>query len=325
MTSAFTRGSRRPPSTSGPYRATTEDVAALNGVFSTAFTDRYRRDGMVGVHVPNLSAAVWRFALEDAGAGAMLWRGERDELIAFNLAHHSGVEGWMGPLAVLPAYQGHGLGKVVVTAGVQHLRGVARVIGLETMPRTVENIGFYSKLGFVPGRLTLTMTLDGAYAERRLPQLGGLGSAERDALIAAAATLTTELLPGYDFTREIVLTHELALGDTLVVPGADGIAGFALCHTAPLVDGRVRDELRVLKLVARDLATFDALLEQLADLARRSGTRRVAIRLQGDYADLHERLIARGARVRWTDLRMALHDAAERRPATGYVLSNWEI
>jgi hypothetical protein len=56
------------------------------------------------------------------------------------------------------------------------------------------------------------------------------------------------------------------------------------------------------------------------------GAKRVAIRVQGQYADVYRRLMTRGARVRWTDLRMSLHDYAETRPANGgIVLSNWEI
>jgi hypothetical protein len=52
----------------------------------------------------------------------------------------------------------------------------------------------------------------------------------------------------------------------------------------------------------------------------------VAIRVQGQYGDVYRRLMARGARVRWTDLRMSLHEFAESRPAGGgIVLSNWEI
>src|SRR3712207_7385576 len=42
----------------------------------------------------------WRYAIEDAAEGAMLWRDERGDVVAFNVAHLSGVEGWMGPLAV---------------------------------------------------------------------------------------------------------------------------------------------------------------------------------------------------------------------------------
>src|ERR671933_472488 len=58
----------------GPQRARLDDVRELNQVFSDAFTDRYRRDGMVGVRVPYLNPAVWRYAIEDADGGARLGR-----------------------------------------------------------------------------------------------------------------------------------------------------------------------------------------------------------------------------------------------------------
>jgi hypothetical protein len=67
------------------------------------------------------------------------------------------------------------------------------------------------------------------------------------------------------------------------------------------------------------------LLGNLADLARRTGTRRVAIRLQGDYPDAYRTLVALGARVRWTDLRMSAFGWNEVPPVEGMVLSNWEI
>lgn len=327
MTAAFGRGFRRAPTASGPYPATVADIAGLNIVFSTAFTDRYRKDGLVGVHVPNLSGAIWRFAIEDAAGGAMLWRGERDEPVAFNVCHLSGTEGWMGPLAVDPAYQGHGLGKVVVTAGTEWLRARgARVIGLETMPRTVDNIGFYSTLGYTPGRLTITVTVEAAYADHRVPQLGRLTEHERTEMTEQCGALVSELVPGYDFTREIELTQSLGLGDTLVLERNGTIDGFAICHTAPLVEGRIGDELRVLKLVGRTQAAVNELVTQLADYARRSGCKRVAIRLQGSYTALYSEIIARGARVRWTDLRMTYDGFHEPAPSTNsIVLSNWEI
>jgi GNAT superfamily N-acetyltransferase len=322
----FARGMRRPPTASGPYPITERDIPALNAVFSTAFTDRYRKDGLIGVHVPNLSVAIWRFAIEDADGGAMLWRGERDEPVAFNIAHRSGAEGWMGPLAVAPTYQGAGLGKTIVLAGTEWLRARdVRVIGLETMPRTVDNIGFYSSLGFVPGHLTITVTVEAEYTERRVTQLGRVSDSERVELVAGCQALLTELAPGYDFTREIELTHDLALGDTLVLERSGVVEGFALAHTASLVEGRARDELRALKVVARSVSDVDVLVTQLADYARRSGTRRVALRLQGTYEALYRKMIARGARVRWTDLRMTLAGYPEPVCEHGVVLSNWEI
>jgi GNAT superfamily N-acetyltransferase len=310
----------------GPLPIQRSDIAPLNALFSEAFTERYRRDGLVGVRVPPLNPAIWRYAIDDAAAGAMLWRDDGGTIAAFNIAHRSGVEGWMGPLAVREDFQGEGHGKMIVKAGVAWLQGAGcRVIGLETMPRTMENIGFYAGLGFVPQHLTVTVTVDADHAARSPRLLSALSSSARADAVRACAALVTESLPGYDYTREIQITHELALGDTLLVLDGEALAGFALCHAAPLVEGRSRDELRVLKLVLRDESYIDALIPSLADLARRSGTARVAIRLQGEYGSVFRRLVSRGARVRWTDLRMALAGYEERMPAKGVALSNWEI
>ena len=311
----------------GPLPVRVDDIAPLNVVFSDAFTERYRRDGMVGVRVPMLSPAIWRYAIEDAAEGAMHWRDGRGQIAAFNIVHRSGTEGWMGPLAVRPEYQGSGLGRTIVTAGVEWLRAAgARVIGLETMPRTMDNIGFYSALGFVPGRLTLTVTLEAAAAPRAPQLLGRLGDHDKRGALDECRALLERLQPGYDYTREIAITDRLALGDTLLLRDAAGaLRGFALCHSSPLVEGRAREELRVLKLVLDAESLLDDMAQALRDLARRSGTRRVAIRMQGDYAEAYAALIRQGARVRWTDLRMAMHDAPEHRPRRGMVLSNWEI
>jgi GNAT superfamily N-acetyltransferase len=310
----------------GPYPAKIEEIEELNQVFSEAFTERYRRDGMAGVRVPHLNPTVWRYAIRDAADGAMVWRGDRGDIVAFNIVHRSGVEGWMGPLAVRSEHQGVGAGKEIVRRGVDWLKvHGATVIGLETMPRTMDNIGFYSALGFVPGRLTLTTTVDASYADKPGVLFGRLSSSDKDDMLERCHALVASLQPGYDHSREITLTDELSLGDTLLLMKRDQLLGFALCHTAPLVEGRPREDLRVLKMAVADLGALDEMIRQLADLARRSGTRRVSIRVQGDYQSVYQRLIALRARVRWSDLRMTLVGHAERRVETGMVLSNWEI
>jgi len=321
-----TSRSWRTQSVQGPFRASVAEIADLNQVFSDSFTERYRKDGMVGVRVPFLNPAIWRYAIEDAGDGAMYWRGDRGQVVAFNMVHHSGVEGWMGPLAVRTEQQGAGLGKEIVNAGIEWLRSQrARVIGLETMPRTMDNIGFYSRLGFVPGRLTLTTTLEAAHGDIPCRVLSRLGNAARNDALAECGALVGELMPGYDFTREINLTQELGLGDTVLVHERDRLVGFAVAHSAPLVEGRSREDLRVLKLVATSQSVFDRLVVSLSDLARRSGTRRVAFRVQGDFPSAYQSLIRRNGQVRWTDLRMAYEGCAEAPPTHGMVLSNWEI
>ena len=310
----------------GPYAAHLDEIDELNQVFSEAFTERYRRDGMAGVRVPFLNPSVWRYAIRDAADGAMVWRGERGDIVAFNIVHRSGVEGWMGPIAVRSEHQGLGAGKEIVRRGIDWLKvHGAAVVGLETMPRTMDNIGFYSTMGFVPGKLTLTTTIDATYADRPAQLFGRLSQRDKDDALENCRALVGALQPGYDHAREIQLTDELALGDTLLLMKGDDLSGFALCHTAPLVEGRAREDLRVLKLALRDLSQLDEMIRMLSDLARRSGTRRVSVRVQGEYESVYQRMIALRGRVRWSDLRMTLAGHSERTVERGMVLSNWEI
>ena len=311
----------------GPEHPTEHDVEGLNRVFAEAFTDRYRRDGLIGVRVPQLNPLVWRYALLDAGDGAMVWRDEHGDIAAFNVAHQAGVEGWMGPLAVRPDRQGTGVGKTVVRTAVDWLidRGVT-TLGLETMPRTPENIGFYSRLGFMPGYLTVTLTNEIATRGHPDPVLLSRRQAEqKEAAMDAGRRLVNDLVPGIDFSREILLTAELGLGDTSLVEGDTGLDAMAVWHSAPLADSRTRDEVRVLKLAARTDAAFDAAISAVEAATAKAGIRRIAVRCQSRYGDAFRRLIARGYRVRWTDLRMTYEGYAERHAAEGVLFSNWEI
>ncbi len=294
----------------GPERATERDIEALNRVFADAFTDRYRRDGLIGVRVPQLNPLVWRYALLDAGEGAMVWRDENEDIAAFNVAHLAGAEGWMGPLAVRPDRQSGGVGKTIVRTAADWLidRGIT-TLGLETMPRTPENIGFYARLGFIPGYLTVTLTNEIATRGHPAPVLLSRRSGdEKEAAMAAGRRLVSDLISGIDFSREILLTAELGLGDTSLVDGDAGLDAMAVWHSAPLADSRTRDEVRVLKLAARDDAAFDAAIGAVEAAAAKAGIRRIAVRCQTKYAEAFRRLIARGYRVR-----------------QGVLFSNWEI
>lgn len=305
-----------------------EDVSVLNRVFSDAFTDRYRRDGLVGVRVPQLNTEIWRYAIRDAGDGAMAWYDPEDNMVAFNIAHRSGGEGWMGPLAVRTDRQGEGIGRLIVETAVEWLKSKkVATIGLETMPRTVDNIGFYSRLGFVPKRLTVTMTHEvsrGVAGE--FLRFGDCESDRQTSLLAGCRSSLNARVPGYDFSREIELTAQLGIGDTVVVEDGGEVRGFALYHAAPLADVRPSDELRVLKLFADSIEVFARIIVILESCAAEARLRRVAVRCQTAYAGAYQQLVESGYRVRWTDLRMTLHGWSELEPPQGCVMfSNWEI
>jgi GNAT superfamily N-acetyltransferase len=310
----------------GPDRPGYRDIDPLNRVFAEAFTDRYSRDGLVGVRVPQLNPLVWRYAIDDAGDGAMVWRDADGHMVAFNMVHRSGTEGWMGPLAVRPDRQGEGLGSLMVRTGIDWLRTQgATTIGLETMPRTVDNIGFYSRIGLVPGHLTVTLVHDVPRRPSAETALLSKAGGASDSGIVECRRLVHALLPGVDFTREIALTRELAIGDITLIREGQELVAFALWHSTPLAAGRPKDELRVLKLVARDWSAFDRLLDALPAAAAREKVGRIAVRCQSEFTSAYLRLVSRGYRVHWTDLRMTLDGFAQRTPVQGIVMSNWEI
>ncbi|MEO8090381.1 MAG: GNAT family N-acetyltransferase [Gemmatimonadales bacterium] len=310
----------------GPERATVRDIESLNRVFAEAFTDRYSRDGLVGVRVPQLNHLVWRYALEDAGDGSMVWRDAEGQMVAFNMVHRSGTEGWMGPLAVRPDRQGEGLGSTMVRTGIDWLRAQgATTIGLETMPRTVDNIGFYSRIGLVPGRLTVTLVHD---VPRRSSGSSELLSGAGPAWIGRleeCRQLADRLVPGVDFTRELALTRDLGIGDTTLMRDGRALTGFALWHSTPLAAGRPKEELRILKLVATTPEAFDHLIQAVQLSATSERVSRVAIRCQTEFPQAYLRLIDLGYRVHWTDLRMLLQGYPQRIPPDGILMSNWEI
>ena len=310
----------------GPDRPTLRDIESLNRVFADAFTDRYSRDGLVGVRVPQLNNLVWRYALEDAGDGSMVWRDADGHMVAFNMVHRSGTEGWMGPLAVRPDRQGEGLGSTMVRTGIEWLRSQgAKTIGLETMPRTVDNIGFYSRMGLVPGHLTVTLVHDvPRRSSGKAELLSALGDSA-DAALEECRVLSHRILPGVDFTRELALTRELGIGDTTLCREGGALQAFALWHSAPLAAGRPKDELRVLKLVASSAPAFDRLLQGLQASALAERVSRVAVRCQTEFSQAYLRLIELGYRVHWTDLRMLLQGYPQPLPSQGILMSNWEI
>jgi GNAT superfamily N-acetyltransferase len=313
----------------GPTPVTPDDIPALNRLFAEAFTERYRRDGLVGVRVPPLNPDVWAYALADAGDDAMLWRDADGSLVAFNVAHRSGAEGWMGPLAVRPDRQGEGIGQRIVTTAIERLQAAGvTTLGLETMPRTIENIGFYSRLGFVPGCLTITLSGDAPRRAGRAAEatLGGARTGERRRLLEACRARLGAVAGGCDYTREIELTLSLGLGDAAVLEDGGVVEGFALWHSAPLADARTADEVRLLKLFATSPAVFLELLRMVETAAARLRIRAVAVRCQGRFGQAYTAIVARGYQVRWTDLRMTLAAYPEPQLPDGVVLfSNWEI
>ncbi len=235
----------------------------------------------------------------------------------------------MGPLAVRSSLQASGVGRTIVQAAVDWLRdeGVT-TIGLETMPRTVDNIGFYSRLGFLPRHLTVTMTNSVRPGDPGdgFSRLSPLSEDDQRHLLQRCRLRLGRSAAGYDLTREFEITVRLRIGDAIVLQDANEVRAFALWHSAPLADERSVEELRVLKLFADSEDAFSRLLVGVEQSASSVGLPKVSFRCQTAYAKAFGVLVQRGYRVRWTDLRMTMAEFPEAEIPTDEVLySNWEI
>ena len=87
------------------------------------------------------------------------------------------------------------------------------------------------------------------------------------------------------------------------------LLAFALWHSTPLAAGRAKDEVRVLKLVARSLPAFERLLDALHGTAAAERVGRIAIRCQTEYAEAYLRLVDQ--RVLWQNRAQFLAVAAQ--------------
>ena len=100
----------------------------------------------------------------------------------------------------------------------------------------------------------------------------------------------------------------------MLLHDGDAIVGFALAHTAPLVEGRTREELRVLKLVLEDETRFEELVHGIAILLGGAGHAGSPCGFKVSSSRAYRRMIALGGHMRWTDLRMSLSGYEEKRP-----------
>lgn len=84
---------------------------------------------------------------------------ENNKIVGFNFLHIWGSFAWFGAFGVHPKYQGKGIGKEIINYTINMLKEDCKVstIGLNTMPESQYNVGFYMNLGFTPLKLTLSL------------------------------------------------------------------------------------------------------------------------------------------------------------------------
>jgi hypothetical protein len=210
------------------------------------------------------------------------------QVIGFSLAHVWGSLGWVGPVAVEPAWQGHGIGHELSRRALRTLRQRnCLTIGLETWPHHLHNIALYLKVGFNPGPLVAVLERDvtGAskpFTGRRLSDVS-----QPDLLLDDLAGLSSAIVSGTDYRPLMQSTIACGLGDVYVwesesQPEAAAVIHYALRSEAPPPD-YANAELLMVRPGKETL--LDSLLSEIEGLAASAGRTRVRIAVCSCHVD----------------------------------------
>jgi hypothetical protein len=207
----------------------------------------------------------------------------------------------------------------------------ARVIGLETVPRGYRNIGFYTKLGFLPQNLTVDLILSvPRLPEEPLPAdyevifYGDADPAKRAFLDSAANALARRLDPHLSVLREIELTRQFQYGDTLCVRRGRELLACFVVHTKTYSEDESPRFMKVVVSLLEPALAIAEILPHLFAWANREKLDTVSFRTPTRYKRAYAELIAAGFHVFHSDLRMTLEGYEEVADPESFYLSKWE-
>jgi GNAT superfamily N-acetyltransferase len=250
-------------------------------------------------------------------------------LVGSNFATKWGSVGFFGPLSVRPDLQEHRIGKALLAATMDQFDAWGTMhIGLFTFAHSAKHVALYQKFGFHARFLTAIMSAPAqrAQAEVACSRYSALSDAAKGDALRGSRDVTNTLYPGLDLAEEIRAVDDQGLGDTLLVAGADGIAGFAVCHYGPRSEagagtcfikfGAVRDTPSAEKDYLR-------LLDACGSLAVAVGMGRVLAGANMARYEAYSHLVDRGFRTEIQGVAMnRKNDAGYCRPGV-YIIDDW--
>jgi ribosomal protein S18 acetylase RimI-like enzyme len=239
---------------------------------------------------------------------------EGDQVVGFIFSRTWGSVGWFGTFAVLPRYQGIGIGKRLIAASLEYLRqDPSRVIGLETMSDSPYNLGLYLRLGFQARLPTFLLS-------RHLDPLGDgeimcspwstASAGTRERWLVDLREATGRLQNGLDYSKEIMSTVQHGLGEVLVLDDGEQAVGLSVVWLDSVCEGWGAERASVQVLALHPARTDDgalfALLRGSESLARARGKPVLAVPVNACHAWALERLLQWGYRVERAMVRMVL-------------------
>jgi ribosomal protein S18 acetylase RimI-like enzyme len=261
---------------------------------------------------------------------------EQGRVVGFILSRTWGGVGWPGTFAVLPEFQGRGLGKELLLLSLEYLRrGPGRIIGLETMANSPGNLGLYLKQGF---QMRFPIILlqkefqpDLEQPSAQVPELLHWSTADpgtQERWLTELREASGQIMPGLDYSKEITSTARHGLGETLVLMDGAKAVGMSSLELVSRIEGWGQDWAVVQVLALHpDHTNAETLLHLLSgseSLARAHHKTRLMVAVNGRHAWALRRLLVWGYRVRRAGIHMILEGTDEGPAADCYAnLVRW--
>jgi hypothetical protein len=256
---------------------------------------------------------------------------EDGQVVGIIFSRTWGRVSWFGTFAVLPEYQGRGIGQWLIAASLDYLRRGSGVIGLETMPESPYNLGLYLQLGFQACLPTFFLSKQLDRPGSDVVQTAAWSLADdrlQERWLADLREATARIYPGLDYSKEILSTARRGLGETLVLTDGARAIGFSTLWLVSTREGW-GDELASLQVSAldpdyTDEESFCALLQASEALARLHAKEAMTVPVNASHSWALEQLLRWGYRVDRSMVRMVLKGTDARFGAESYVnLSRW--
>ena len=310
-------------------------VAALEAGVFTDWNRIYRREREP---LPERTIEELRYSLSLDPDGSYVAVAADGAMVGFILSRTWGRVGWFGTFGVPTQFHGLGIGSSLIERALDYLRGRCSVVGIETMSESGANIGLYSKMGFVATCPTMILELAlirngdrfAGVAPDDVELWSELSSTGRSRAVAGVRDISSALLEGLDYSREIQALSSSGLGRTLLSRGGDGrLDGFAILRTSPFrrEDNSGRAFIHALGIrpgaVPEDV--FDDLLRQIWATATSKGLSRLAVGVNARHQHALGLLLANGFRAVRSALRMVHTPAPDDvfRPSDVIDMSRW--
>ncbi len=311
-----------------------QDLVAVSHLLAEAFTCGRQEDGYAEVQVPPCRTEMLEMYLAMSPPGCMVAeRGRTTVGVVFS--HLYGATGWIGPVAIAPHVQGQGVGSELMRRTLDFLRGAGcTTIGLETMPRSYRNLGFYVKLGFLPQQLTCELLRPvGERPSGRPPKGLLLRRFGREAgegvwsFLGRAAELANAVAQGTDYAPLIRQTAAFHFGDTFLWErNGEGMA-LAVVHTEPYFVGQKRNLARLVVAAIPEQRREELLPTVVLELeayARREVLDLLCLRVPANSHWALRWTLDHGFKIVHSDLRMTLDGYPERVKGGAVHLNRWE-